>query len=332
MVSGRLPTEENPGTLTFVKTQLESLRRIGVDVQYHAIVGAHKVKFAQAIPRINRLLHEGHFDVVHAHHGFCGMSSRFQWRVPLVVSFLGDELLLDVGPGGKVKPAAPFWYRVNRMLARTCAAVIVKSDEMAGRLRGIRNVHVIPNGVDFDQFRPIDKAEARRKLGLDPHRRYVLFPAAANRPDKDFPTARAAVDALRAEHAAEVKILTFENTPHSRVPLLMNAADVVLLTSFFEGSPNVIKEAMACGRPIVSTNVGDVQALVGRTAGCFVTTRDPKEISRRLEDALAFAQAQTSGRADIAHLELSTVAQRVLGVYEVALGRAIRQPRERGST
>jgi glycosyltransferase involved in cell wall biosynthesis len=332
MVSGRLPSETEPGTLTFVKTQMESLREIGIEVEPYPIVGRKRVKYLSAISRIDALCRRGRFDIVHAHHGFSGMAARGQLRVPLVVSFMGEELLLDVDADGRPRPMARVWLRAHRILARLSAAAIVKTPEMAARLGG-RNVHVIPNGVDLQLFKPMDKREARRRLGLDPDGRFILFPADPSRPEKDFPTARLAVDRLNATKPTPVRpgavmrtpgippaeLLVLHGVAHTRVPLFMNAADAVLLTSFYEGSPNAIKESLACERPIVSTDVGDVRSLINGLPGCVVAPRDPEIVAQSLEMALAFDGPSTGGRGRVADLSLEIVARQVLAVYERVL-------------
>lgn len=313
-VSARLPSEAQPGTLTFVKTQMESLRRAGVQVELYEIVGTKRVKYLQAIPRIRELCRRQRFDVVHAHHGYCGISSLARAGIPLVISYMGEELLKDCDFAGRPRPAAHFWYHVHRLAARAADAVIVKSEEMGRHLRGVRNLHVIPNGVDLEAFQPVDRHDARRRLGLDPSARYVLFPASPRRGQKDYATARRAVEILKTELPAE--LLTFEDVSHDRVPLLMNAADVILLTSYWEGSPNVIKESLACERPILSTDVGDVRPLIEDLPGCAIVPRDPAGIARRLAETLRLELPRTGGRARVARLSLEAVAGRVTAVYE----------------
>jgi teichuronic acid biosynthesis glycosyltransferase TuaC len=93
---------------------------------------------------------------------------------------------------------------------------------------------------------------------------------------------------------------------------------VVLLTSLWEGSPNVIKEAMACNTPIVSTDVGDVKEIIGKTEGCFITSFDPEDVSDKIKKALEFGK-RTTGREDIKHLESGVVAKRIIAIYKNVL-------------
>jgi len=323
-VSIPLPTESEPGTQTFVRTQMDSLRELGVQIDQFAIAGRRRWKYLRALLRVGPQCRSGRYDLVHAHHGFCALSARGQLQAPLVVSFMGDDLLMEVDPTGRPKPMGRLYRSAYRLLARTAAAVIVKTAEMAAQLPS-GNVHVIPNGVDLRMFRPMDRREARQQLGLDPSSVYVLFPASPSRPEKDFHTAERSVDLLRERLTGirPVELLCLDRVPHSRVPLYMNAADAVLFTSYFEGSPNVIKEALACDRPILSTNVGDVRDLIDGLRGCALVPRRAETICDRLQEALAGDGTAGGGPGRVAHLALEKVARQVLHVYEevAAAGR-----------
>lgn len=318
VVSGRLPTEQNPGTMTFVKSQSESLKNFGINIKYLEIVGSKRLKYLKAIPQIRRICKTEKIDIIHAHHGFSGLAARFQVKVPVIVSYMGDELLLDVDEKGRPLLTSRISFLVFKLLGKLVKAVIVKSEEMASKLGG-KNVFVIPNGVDFEKFKPIDKNEARKILGLDNLKRYILFLADPDRTVKDFNTANEAVSKLNKRFDEPVEILKLKDIPPNTVPLLMNAADIVLLTSFSEGSPNVIKESMACGRPIVATDVGDIRNVIGKTKGCHVVPRDPSVISECLEKELQMPIERTTGREDIKHLEINQIAERILSVYKLVL-------------
>jgi glycosyltransferase involved in cell wall biosynthesis len=195
-------------------------------------------------------------------------------------------------------------------------AIIVKSQDMYDDLQ-IKRAMIVPNGVDLDLFKPMDKTMCRQGLGWDVEKKSVLFPANPSRPEKDFVLAKESVDLLDRE----VKIHVFEQVEHQRTPLFFNAADVVLLTSKWEGSPNVIKEALACGCPIVSTDVGDVRERMAGVEGCYVAiTREPKELAELIQKALLF-KGRTKGRDRIVAdgLDNRQVAKRLVEIYERAL-------------
>jgi glycosyltransferase involved in cell wall biosynthesis len=197
-------------------------------------------------------------------------------------------------------------------------AAIVKSEEMRATIPR-STAFVIPNGVDMELFRPIDRAAARRQLGLAPNRPYVAFVGDPARPEKDFALARAALERV-TERLPEAELLVVHGQPVECVVLALNAADALVLTSYFEGSPNAVKEAMACNLPVVSVDVGDVRRVIGGTPGCHVCRRAADDLGDRLAEVLSVRE-RTAGRAAIAHLSQSAIARQVERVYDYVLVR-----------
>lgn len=319
MVTHPLPTAERPNSMTPLMHQIRSLRALGLEVDAYQIMGRRKLKYVLAAPGFWRAV--SGYDLIHAHFGHCGWLSRTQWRRPLVVSFMGSDLLGTPKEGGRIPFLSKVVVRANKWLARLVDAVIVKTEEMARVVAPVR-AHVIPNGVDLELFRPVDRAEARAALGLAPHTRYVLFPGDPLNPRKAFPVARAAVEMAAQRSGQEIELLTLYPTPPEKVPLIMNACDVELLTSYIEGSPNVVKEAMACNLPVVTVNTGDVAQLLDGVQGCFICPRTPEALAEALIMALA-GDGRTNGREVLRRkgLDLESVAERIRGVYEEVLNR-----------
>jgi len=156
------------------------------------------------------------------------------------------------------------------------------------------------------------REEARHALGLASDRRLVLF-AAIVRPEKRLDIVQGAVELLRRTDP-QVELVLATDQPHERMPLYMNASDVLALASDSEGSPVVIKEAMACNLPIVSVDVGDVAQVIGSTEGCYLCERDPADMASKLRLVLGRGQ-RTTGRQDIQHLSLDKTVEDVLQVY-----------------
>ena len=179
-------------------------------------------------------------------------------------------------------------------------------------------VVVLPCGIDLELFTPVPQQQAREALGLPAERRLVLF-AGELRPEKRVEIARAAVEQLR-QAGDDVELVIAAGQSHERVPLFMSACDVLVLVSDYEGSPMVIKEAMACGLPIVSTDVGDVAEVVGDTAGCHLCRQDVDDVAGKLRLALAFGR-RTAGRPRVMHLSQPRIAERLVSIYrEVSSG------------
>jgi glycosyltransferase involved in cell wall biosynthesis len=320
VVTNLWPTESDPGYGSFVQAQMESLRPLGVEFDTLFIDGrASRWNYLRAIGRMRTLLRKNRYDLIHAHFGLSGWVARCQFRVPVVVSFMGDDVLGRPRRDGSITAYGRFLQVSSFLLARMVAASIVKSQQMKSNLR-LASAEVIPNGVDLNAFRPIERSEARRALGLDPAKKYVLFPYDPAEQRKRYDLIQAAVAEAQAGDPS-IEILHVRGVPRDRMPLYMNAADVLVLASIFEGSPNAVKEAMAVNLPVVAVDVGDVRELIGHTEGCFMVPREVKPMAGKIAEVCR-RPMRTRGREAIARLSIEKVAERVVEVYaRVARGR-----------
>jgi len=329
MVTNMLPTPEDPAFGAFVKTQIDSIVAAGHEVTTHWIDGrASKKNYFRAVKQLNAILAAKKHDIVHAHYGLSGIPACIQRHCPVVVSFCGDDLLGTSNGRGGYTLKGRFTVLASQIVAHHVDAVIVKSDRMLERLSSASargKAVVIPNGVDFELFHPMDKLEARKTLGLEPFKKYVLFAGSPEAPVKRFDLADKAVELLRGSFP-NVELIALHRKLQTEVTVYMNACDVVILTSDSEGSPNVIKEAMACNAPIVSVDAGDAWQLIGGAEQCFRAEREPGDLASKVKRVLQAAEP-SDGRRRIGHLELPAVAARVIAVYETVLADARRRMR-----
>jgi glycosyltransferase involved in cell wall biosynthesis len=314
MVSGIYPTEKLPHKGTFIQSQVDSLRAAGVEIEVlHPRPAPILLRYPSTIVRVFLKTLTRDFDIVHGHYGQWCLFTRMQWTTPVVASFLGDDLLGTPTSKGGYSAVSRLVLHLSRWLCQRVDAVIVKSERMK-KAAGIESAFVIPNGVDFELFRPIPRAEARALLGWDRDRTYILFGNDPHIPRKNFPLAQAALERLRSR-GVPAELVVANGLPQTTVVLYINACNALLLPSIVEGSPNIVKETMACGVPVVATDVGDVSQVIGHTEGCSVCPYDPDALATALQQALRLAEP-TTGRADIMHLDRSAVAQQVIAVYE----------------
>jgi len=318
-VTNMWPYEARPWYGTFIRTQAESLQRLGVDLDVMPIAGYERRRVyldaARAMPRRAR----GGFDVVHAHYGHSAAVARLQRSAPLVVSYCGDDLLATPNADGTTTLRSRVEAEVFRQLAHVAAATITKSAEMEARLprsRRARN-HVIPNGVDLDRFEPLPRQVARERLAWPSDERVVLFAGDPAIPRKNYALAEAAC-AVAARSVPELRLRVASGHPPSEMPVLMSAADALVLTSLTEGSPNVVKEAMAAALPVVSVPVGDVPERLGGVEGCVVAPPEAGALGAGLADVVRRDRAPAA-RAAVEPLSLENVGRRVLTVYEEVL-------------
>jgi glycosyltransferase involved in cell wall biosynthesis len=329
MLTNMLPTVDDPTYGTFVKSQIDSIRALGHEVVTYFIDGRRsRANYLRTQLRIRGIIRKGRFDLVHAHYGLCGIVALCQRDRPVVVSFCGDDLLGTPNGRGGITLLSRIIVGAGQIVARMADGVIVKSDQMREKLQSRRarnRARVIPNGVDFTFFREVSKQDARAALGLSASKRYVLFPGSPTVRRKRFDLASAAVEVVQKVWT-DVELIKLEGIPHQDVPRLLNACDVVVMTSDWEGSPNVLKEAMACNLPVVSVDAGDAWELIDGARNCYKAKRDHRDIARNLQRVLESHQ-RSNGREHIRHLEIAAVAKQVEDVYERAMKQNHSTPR-----
>jgi teichuronic acid biosynthesis glycosyltransferase TuaC len=325
MITSEWPAPGRPRTTYFIKRQAEFLSAAGVDITVFQFRGAKRPDYyLRAWLRLRRQLSRGRYDLVHAQFGQSGLLALPK-QIPLVVTFRGSDLLGIVGRDGKYTWASKIGKWASRVVARAANAVIVVSEHMKASLpNGVRPL-VLPSGLDFNLFRPIPRAEARARLGLPSDRRLVLFAGNPDTARKRFGLARAAIAALTAGQppgAATVELVVAWGAPHEEMPLYMGAADALLFTSMQEGSPNVVKEALACNLPVVSVAVGDVPERLRGVSNCeLVDDERPEALALALGRVLA-AGHRSDGREHVQQLNEQHITQRVIDLYRSVLGRA----------
>ena len=313
VVTNLWPTADDPSYGSFVQAQMESLRPLGIECGVLFINGrASRWNYLSAVSELRRRLRGTHYDLIHAHFGLSGWVARCQFRFPVVVTFHGDDVLGQFKRSGGITLLGRFFQVSSFLLARLVSAVIVQSRQMKTRLK-LGRARIIPCGVDLDLFRPLDGAEARRALGLDAGKKYVLFPYDPGVERKQFHVIEAAVARARAQ-VPQLEILQVCGVPHERLPQYMNVADVLVLASLAEGSPVAVKEAMATNLPVVTVDVGDAADLIGPTEGCYLVPREADAIAARIVEVCRRG-ARTRGREWIARLAMADIAREIADVY-----------------
>lgn len=292
-----------------IQNQAFSLRNEGIAIDYFTIKGKGIIGYLTNIPRLRNVCKRNKFDIIHAHYSSSAIVATLSFpKIPIIVSFMGSDVLMNMFWRFIVKTTSLFWKRI-----------IVKSDEMKNKLR-LNKILVIPNGVDINMFHEIDIEIAKTKLNYESDKKHILFLSDPSRCEKNYKLADEAVKRLNDD---KIILHTVFDISKNEVVNYINASDLLLLTSLWEGSPNVIKEAMACNCPIVSTNVGDVEWVIGNTDGCYLTTFDPSDIGEKIKLAIEFSKkvGRTKGREKIIELDLDSksIASKIINVYQSIL-------------
>ncbi len=286
-----------------VSTQGRSLMNKGIHVDYYDITGNNFFSYLQHIKPLKKYTKKGHYDIIHTQFGYSGFISALARLRPLIVSLMGSDY--------KLEKIALIFTKLFAHLFWDCT--IVKSPKMFKSLN-MTNAQMVPNGIDFSRFNHIDREIARKRVGFAAAA-HVLWVSDPQKKEKNFDLAREAFANLTTD---DVELTVVNNVELDQVPFYYYAADVLLVTSKWEGSPNVVKEAMACSLPIVSTDVGDVANITEGTTGCYIVQSDPEVIAMAIDAALNFGK-RTNGREKVRSLDVNNISDKLIDIYKKIL-------------
>jgi len=325
MITSEWPAPGKPRTTNFIKRQADFLQASGIalDVfQFHG--GGNPLNYLRAWGNARGLLSPARYDLVHAQFGQSGLLALPK-RLPLVVTLRGSDILGIVSDRtGRRSLSGRVLQAGSRLVARRADAVIVVSEHMKASLPPGVEAHVIPSGLDLEHFRAIPRDEARRRLGIPLDERMVLFVGRAHQARKRHALAAAAVEVLNARLPTRLAVAW--GVPHAEMPIHMSAADALIHTSMQEGSPNAVKEALACDLPVVSVPVGDVAQRLDGVEGCELCVDErPEAIAAALERVLRRG-TRIRGREAVRDLDEHLLTQQVIEVYRSVLPQPAARP------
>lgn len=245
---------------------------------------------------------------------------RWNWGIPKVVTFHGSDLLGENLSGRWRQWLSRYGVHCSRRAARKAQGVVVVSEGLRRALpRGLEEsrVRVIPCGIDLNRFQPAVKATCQRQLGWHEGIFHVLFASNNGDPVKRPGLASSAVGALQGA-GVRAELHFMQGVPYAEVPIWMNASDALILTSVQEGSPTVVKEALACGVPVVSVDVGDVGERIEGIAGCYLSLPEPEALAAKLM-LVRLAGSRVRAQAKVQELSLQKIALRFERFYRETL-------------
>ena len=300
----------------FIEEQIVALQDIGVNVIRYGVRGKGIIGYLRELLALRRFIHAERPDIVHAHYGLCGMLTNLQRIAPVVTTYHGSDINL------------PSILRFSKIAMRLSAWNIFVSKRNIDIAQPKDKYTLLPCGVNI----PLQWSEmqsqwvgqltlnqwVQEKLIADA--KYVLFAGAFDNAVKDSDLAKAVIKELINE-GVHAELIELKGYNRNQVNALMYNCNALLMTSKSEGSPQVVKEAMACGCPIVSVDVGDVaERIEGVKGGYVVPTRSPIDIAHALHKAINF-EGRTNGRERIIDMKLSNeqVAKRLLEIYNQVL-------------
>jgi len=301
-----------------VVNQVRCLRQLGLRIDVFSFRGQKQpLAYYRACHELSKTdLRQ--YDVIHAHHGQSGIVALTQNERPVVVTFHGSDLQGMRDRRGHVTAMGYVLRFTSRWVARRAARVILVSERLAHILPKDVCYRVIPAGIDLNLFQPMSAALARAELSLPIGTKLVLFVGNPKRAEKRFWLAKKAVERLNQQ--LPVNLVIADAVPSTQMPLYMHACDALVVTSSSEGSPNTVKEALACNLPVVSTDVGDVRERIGAIEGCVVCENDrPEAIAAGLVEVLSRSQ-RIRGRQSVRGLTERLLAKQVVQTYREVVG------------
>ncbi len=302
--SGNAPDFDFKIHQAFIYEQAEALKKyFKVDYDTFFIKGKGVLGYLKNLIPLRKKIKSYNPDLIHAHFGLSGILANLQRIKPVILTLHGSDL--------NIKKNKKF-SNIACSLSRT--SIIVSKNMLSSSKK---SNYLIPCGINFEESYPMDKNICREKLNLDKNKIYILFSSRFDNEVKNYSLAREAVKNLNNE----CELLELKNRKREEVNILLNAVDLLLLTSFSEGSPQIIKEAMACNCPIVATDVGDIKEIIGDTEGCYLTTFDPDDVAEKIELAIKFSRTKgrTNGREKIKSYDNKLIAKKIYEIYQTVI-------------
>lgn len=290
----------------FVTEQVEALKEKGIECLFFPMKGAGIIGYLRQLPAFRKSIQSFNPDIIHAHYGLCGLFANLQRRVPVVTTYHGSDI------------NNTHILKISRLSVRLSAHNIFVSQKNTDIVKPREKYSLIPCGINLDDYPIVEKDQARKQLGLSCTKKYILFAGAFDNPVKNAPLAKAA-----AVQISEAELLELKGYNRRQVAILLQAVDALIMTSKAEGSPQIIKEALACGTPVVSVDVGDVRERLEGLPGCWVVgNNNEEELVKALNKALMF-KGRSVGRQKIQsdHLENKMIANRLIGIYNSVITR-----------
>jgi teichuronic acid biosynthesis glycosyltransferase TuaC len=307
-ITNNFPTPNFPIFGIFVKEQIDSLTNLGVEneVFFMNSRDGGKKEYIYALFRLRKHLRKNKYDIIHCHHSYSAFIFLFSGKIfgkKCVLSYQNDP----EKEGGK------FLFKV---LYQFFDRIILKNK--SAEINYSKTIY-LPNGVNTEFFIPRDKTTCKIQLGLDKNKRYIIFMDSYNRrTQKRVDRFNETIKILKEKYRfSDLEPLILTNVKRDIIPIYLCASDLHMLTSDFEGSPNSVKECLACNVPVVSTPVGNVKELIGDVEGCHIS-------KSFLAEELAELTCQTLGISNYSSrelikekgLDINTVARKLLNIYE----------------
>jgi len=316
----------------FVTEQVDAVRQAGCKTELFCVTGHGLLGYLKNLKPLRAAIHRINPDIVHAHYGLCGLLCTLQHKVPVVVTYHGSDI-----NNRHILP-------LSRLAMRRASYNIFVSKKLQKKSLDVLKSRcldvfssVIPCGVDTTIFHPMNREEACHIVGLEPEKHYILFAGAFDNEVKNPQLAKVAFDLFRAhlddiiKSQSELKrteknavhLLELKGYSREEVAALMNTVDCLLMTSHSEGSPQVVKEAIACGCTVVSVDVGDVRDWIEGSGYGVIVDRTPGAIAKALSKQLENPH-KSNCKEKIEQFDNRQIATKIIKIYNSIITNNIR--------
>jgi len=287
----------------FIIDQVNSLRKLGVKIEYFLIKGKGWSGYLKNLLILNKKIKNNHFDLIHAHYGLSGLLATLQRKVPVIITFHGSDI--------NIKKNYKWSFIASRISKKNI--FVHKNQPEKLKIRSNKK-DIIPCGINLDIFRPRDKIISRKNLNWSKNKIYILFSSSFDRPVKNVDLAYKSIKNIENSLLIELK-----NYNKKQISNLMNAADLLLVTSFSETGPLIVKEAIACNCPVVSTDVGNVREVISDKNNSYITSYNAKEIEDAIKKILRSKDFISNTKIDLQEYSLNRTALKIKEVYQRTL-------------
>lgn len=289
----------NVKQMPFIEEQKLSLEKLGCNIDYFYIHGGGAMGYLSNLRNLRCVLMRNKYDLIHAHYGLSGLLSSLQSRVPVIITFHGSDI----------------YKKGNRYLSLLASRLsrfsIFVNKKMPNMIFKHNNMAIIPCGVDGRIFYPMDKKKSRKLMGMEERKKYALFSSSFTNKVKNAELAKSALSQM----TEKVELVELRGRSRNEVNILLNACDLLLITSFHEGSPQIVKEALFCGTPIVSTKVGDVPDLLRNVRGCYLADSNPSDIADKIGKVISKEHYKVTYH-DKERLDIDKISNEILKIYQ----------------
>jgi glycosyltransferase involved in cell wall biosynthesis len=281
----------------FVKEQVDSLKKQGIAIDVFGIKGEGRYGYLKNVPLLRKELRHKRYHLIHAHYGLSGLMANLQRKVPVVTTYHGSDVNLKKN------------VKYSKITAWLSSYNILTNEKLNHTLRLSNHFSIIPCGIDLDNFKPMDRNFCKQQMGLSLQKDYILFSSAYDREVKNARLAREAVAQLE-----DTELIELKGYSRKQVNLLINASRLLLMTSLHESAPQVVKEALACNCPVVSTDVGDVKAVLNDVQGSYLIDYTVEDVIQKCRFILENDETNKS-REHVKKFELSVIANQIKDIY-----------------